>query len=53
MSKLTRFTEKIFKNDKKTFIKYVLLFWAMMMIIYLYLIYAGMAVSPTFTYAEF
>lgn len=35
------------------FIKYTFRFFIIMLIIYLYMIYAGMAQAPEFAYAEF
>ena len=35
------------------YVKYTLIFLGCMLVIFLYMIFAGMAKAPTFTYAEF
>lgn len=37
----------------KEFLAYTFLFWALMTGLYVYMVYAGVAKAPEFTYAEF
>ena len=54
---MKKFTNSIINRAKKLFTKeyfiYTGLFFAMMVGIYLYMIFAGMASTPAFTYSEF
>ena len=37
----------------KEFLAYTFVFWALMTGLYIYMVYAGVAKAPEFTYAEF
>ena len=58
MKQLINFTKKIFVQIKnllldKEFLAYTFVFWALMTGLYIYMVYAGVAKAPEFTYAEF
>ncbi|MCI5698133.1 MAG: hypothetical protein PUG43_00810 [Clostridiales bacterium] len=51
IKRIGRYAKKLITD--KEFWAYTFIFWGLMFGIYLYLIYAGMAKAPQFTYAEF
>ena len=58
MKQLINFTKKIFVQIRtlvcdKEFLTYTFVFWALMTGLYIYMVYAGVAKAPEFTYAEF
>jgi len=53
MKRFTGFLTKVRTFMSGEYLKYTGLFLMLMMIIYVYLIFAGMAAAPKFTYASF
>lgn len=58
MKQSTKVIKKIFSQLKglildKEFLAYTFVFWALMTGLYIYMVYAGVAKAPEFTYAEF
>lgn len=53
MKKFTNFLQKSKQKINREYLVYTGIFLGLMLAIYLYMMFAGMASSPEFTYAEF
>ena len=53
MNVFTNFIKKLNKNSKFNFIKWVAVFYIMMLVIYLYVMYADLSTAPEYIYSTF
>ncbi|NLD10138.1 MAG: hypothetical protein GX671_00055 [Clostridiales bacterium] len=53
MKRFTSFIGRVKQSVTRDYIKYTLIFLFMMLLVYFYLLFAGMTTAPKFTYAEF